>query len=250
MHDSPAPAPAIFSLSLPVSGLWSITGVLSSTMRQQRSQAVMETCLFTACNTGLLLYVLLGHWERLGWRGIKGRLLCEMIDLQEVFCSPACLSGAVFTSALQADGLAGIASYVCLPCTLFTFTSYPSRAGDTLNLYHDLPQEAERILKEIQRNLYFEWKKESVSERGRVKSVQKNMHNFHWGLITAAHNLLVWCVCVCACMWECVRVCLVSAEPPGGLAGARLIAASQLAHNVSQLGSERSEERDEERWNI
>lgn len=41
-------------------------------------------------------------------RGIKGWLIHKMIDLQEVYCSPACLSGVVFTSALVGD---------CLSCT-------------------------------------------------------------------------------------------------------------------------------------
>lgn len=61
----------------------------------------------------------LEHWERLGWRGIKGWLHRKMIDLQEVFCSPACLSEVVFTSALIGSCLSstGVPLCVCV-CSL------------------------------------------------------------------------------------------------------------------------------------
>lgn len=65
-------------------------------------------------------------------------------------------------------------------------------------------------------------------------------------------SLTCWC-CDCVCAWERVQgcahtlsfscVCDIS-RTPGGLAGARLIAASQLAHDVSQPYSERSVDRD------
>lgn len=58
--------------------------------------------------------------------------------------------------------------------------------------------------------------------------------------------------CTYACLWPagsvivCVCVCNII-RTPGGLAGARLIAASQLAHDVSQPCFERSQDRERER---
>lgn len=56
-------------------------------------------------------------------------------DLQEVFCSLACLSGAVFTSAVIGNWLSCTGVCVCV-CVI-------------QNLYHDLSPETEKILEEI-----------------------------------------------------------------------------------------------------
>lgn len=83
------------------------------------------------------------------------------------------------------------------------------------------------------------------------------MHSFGKSIV-AVHTLVpdllvlqLLCACACACVCVCVRVrkdvhmffhsfcvsvCNVS-RTPGSVAGARLIAASQLAHDVSQPGS-------------
>lgn len=95
----------------------------------------------------------LEHWERLGWRGIKGWLHRKMIDLQEVFCSPACLSEVVFTSALIGSCLSSTGVPLCVCAAFCTFTLYPFSTGHTQNLYHDLFPEAEKILKVI----WVEW---------------------------------------------------------------------------------------------
>lgn len=51
-----------------------------------------------------------------------------MIDLQEVFCSPACLLGVVFTAALVGDCMSctGVSLRVCeFMCAAYcTFTSF------------------------------------------------------------------------------------------------------------------------------
>lgn len=102
-----------------------------------------------------------------------------MIDLQEVFCSPACLSGVVFTSALVGNCL----SCTGLVCVCAAFLHIHLSARDVQNLYHDLSQEGENP-------------KGDSNGICTVKISTKIMHNFGQDFIIAVPNLLVLGLCV------------------------------------------------------
>lgn len=82
-------------------GLLSRTGVFSQPWHNNTLRHWPQTYLLSAWNQQSAGFKCSSGNEKVsGGRGIKGWLLHQMMDSLGVCCSPACLSGVVFTSAL------------------------------------------------------------------------------------------------------------------------------------------------------